>query len=536
MVKIFPKNLDEFLTSCNYCKDVQLKVLLDIISRSSSSEFGKKHGFDKIKNYNDYISAVKPNNWNNFSPYVELIKQGKENQLFSGSPEYFICTSGTTSTVKMMPESSQGKKIKSLTTQLRFEAILEYAPTIINGKLFPLVNNAVEGYTENNIAYGSASGIALATASKEIQNKVAFPIEILELGYTDELDYLLLRFAVEEDVRIILGNNAGRIEQLFLLAEKKSEQLIKDIDLGTISPKLNIPDNLRKKLLKKIKPNPERASELRIRLRKYGHFLPKVYWPKLEIISCWLAGSVGRYVKTLRPMVAKSVRFFDVGYGATEGKFNIPLEPEKPDGPLSIYSAFYEFKPLNKESFLLAHELKNGELYELFVTTYSGLYRYAIHDIIRVDGFTGTNPHIVFEYKDGEVLNISGEKVAAASLIHVVSDVMGNDLIHWCVLENIAKKRYLFCLEFSNLSDITLQTITDYETKLENAMVKQNLIYPIFRKQKMLNSVEIKIMRNGWKEKLYKDKTRQGQSKVQVKLPLVYHSIPHPEYIIDANR
>jgi hypothetical protein len=536
MTQIAPTDLSAFLKSCEQCEEVQDKILIDILRRAASSRFGQKYGFEKIANYADFASAVPSQSWSTLKPYAEAMVHGESNQLFAGDPDYFVCTSGTTSAIKMMPESAQGRAVKSLTTQLRVEAMLRHASTMMDEKILPLVNNATEGYTEHGVAFGSASGIALATASKAIQDRVAFPIKVLEAGYSDALDYLILRFAVESDVRGVFGNNAGRIEQLFLRAEKEAEQLIDDIDQGTISCKTQIADSLMKVLLEKTSPNPTRAAELRATWKKAGRFLPEAYWPHLQVVACWLAGSVGRYVDALRPLLAPSVSFFDVGYGATEGKFNLPLEPEQPAGPLCLYAAFYEFRAPGKEQFLRAHELQDGEQYELFVTTYSGLYRYAVRDVIRVDGSTGNTPHIVFEYKAGEILNLSGEKVAAASLLPVVAGVTGKELSHWCVVGDAERKRYLFCLEFPTLPDAPQHAAINYAAKLEKALIDQTLIYPIFRNQKLLNSVGVKIMKPGWRAALYADRTREGQSQVQVKLPLVYPEVPHLEYGVAESR
>jgi len=534
--QILPTNLSAFLASCEACETIQDAVLLDILCSAQSSRFGQEHEFEKITHYADFVSAVSPQDWESLKPYVDAVVNGEKDQLFEGEPDYFICTSGTTSAMKMMPESARGRAVKSLTTQLRVEAMSRYASTMLTGKILPLVNNAIEGYTEKGIAYGSASGIALATASEALRDQIAFPVEVLDAGYSDALDYLILRFVVESDVRAVFGNNAGRVEQLFLRAEKEAEQLINDIENGTITLKTPIPEPLMKTLVEKCTPNPMRAAELRVAWKKAGRFLPEVYWPQFQIMACWLAGSVGRYVDALRPLLASSVSFFDVGYGATEGKFNLPLEPEQPAGPLCLYGAFYEFRSLGKESFLRAHELQDGKQYELFVTTYSGLYRYAIHDVLRVDGFTGNTPRIVFEYKAGEILNISGEKVAAASLLPVVAEVMGKELLHWCVVGDTNQKQYLFCLEFAHLPDAPQQVVNAYAERLEKALVEQTHIYPIFREQKLIRSVGVKIMKSGWRAALYADRTREGQSQVQVKLPLVYSAVPHPEYSVAENQ
>ena len=535
MIQHAPASLEEFLASCERCEEVQEQVLLNILHHAAESAIGQKFNFSTIKNYADFVEAVPPQNWKDLEPYAQAMEHGESNQLFNGAPDYFVCTSGTTGAIKKIPESPRGRLAKSLTTQLRVEAISRHAPSSMTARILPLVNNAVEGHTEAGIPFGSASGIALATASQALRDHMAFPMEVLEAGYGDALDYLILRFALLQDVRSIFGNNAGRIEQFFRRAEKEAEQLISDIEHGTLTCEYPVPDPLLKTLREKCAPHPTRAKELREAWKKNGRFLPETYWPNLQVISCWLAGSVGRYVKGLRPLLAPSVQLFDLGYGATEGKFNLPLKPEQAIGPLTIFSAFYEFCPLGENRFLRAHELQDGACYEMYVTNYSGLYRYPIRDVVRVDGFLGNTPQIVFEYKAGEMLNLAGEKVAAATLLPVVSKTLGESLLHWCVVEDPVQERYLFCLEFTNPSANPQSFATTCAEKLEKALMEETLIYPIFRNQNLLQKVGVKLMRSGWMKELYADQTRDGRSEVQIKLSLVCSIIPHSEYILAAS-
>ena len=51
------------------------------------------------------------------------------------------------------------------------------------------------------------------------------------------MDYVIMRFALMEDVRLIIGNNAGRMEQLVTLAKENSQAIIEDIRNGTINSK-----------------------------------------------------------------------------------------------------------------------------------------------------------------------------------------------------------------------------------------------------------------------------------------------------------
>jgi hypothetical protein len=99
-------------------------------------------------------------------------------------------------------------------------------------------------------------------------------------------------------------------------------------------------------------------------------------------------------------------------------------------------------------------------------------------------------------------------------------------------VEDPTQKRYLFCVELSELPKKPDQLAQNYAQKLETALMEETLIYPIFRNQNLLEKIGLKLMRSGWMDALYADQTQSGRSKVQIKLPLLYPQLPHPEYIL----
>ena len=514
---MIPKNLDDFIVLCNDCAKIQAIVLQEILADAAGTEVGRELRFGEIKNIETFRNRVATTTWNDVVPYAKRLQKGERDLLFPGSPPYFNCTSGTTGGIKIVPESEKGKAMKALTGRLRIEAVARFAPDMMGGKLLPLVNHAIEGYTEAGIPYGSASGITLATAPEAVRNMVAFPMAVLDIDYCATMDYILMRFAVAENVRAIFGNNAGRIAQLVETARREAESIIEDIGEGTLKGIETLPEKVQEALRPLMRPDPVHAEALRRAKEERGDFLPETYWPDLRVVACWLSGSVGRYVESLKPLLSPQTRYFDVGYGATEGKFNIPLEPENPSGPLAIHAAFYEFRDIESGDLLLAHQTEADRSYELFVTTFSGLYRYAMGDVVRVTGFTGTTPNIVFEHKTGDILNICGEKVAASTLMPLVKEAVGEGLVHWNVVPDETEKRYHFQIE-TREKNADAERIAE---RLENLLQRKTQIYPIFRTQELLNPLTVTLMPRGWQEKLYAERTRKGQSRAQVKLPLV---------------
>ena len=198
--------LPDFLTDCKQCKNVQSNILMDIIAGNRDSAIGKKYQFKNIQTVDDFRNHVPVMEWNDIKEYASAAEKGVPNQIFASAPELFIITSGTTGKEKIIPESQKGLELKAAITNLRMEALLQLYPNLMNGKILPLANSAVIGKTECGIPYGTASGITLMNAPEKWRNLLAYPLSILKIENPEALNYTLMRFAVAENVRLIVGN------------------------------------------------------------------------------------------------------------------------------------------------------------------------------------------------------------------------------------------------------------------------------------------------------------------------------------------
>ena len=172
----------------------------------------------------------------------------------------------------------------------------------------------------------------------------------------------MIRCAIEKkDMALIGGNNAVRMSLLVKLGEKFQDMIISDIENGTISFPVDEQDKeIVNSITQSLRPNIERAKELKDIIAKGERFIPKYYWPELTIASFWLSASIGITVPQLRALLPETTKFIDTGYGASELKINIPLSPEHTDGLLSTTTAFYEFVHIEDEMFerpLLANQI-----------------------------------------------------------------------------------------------------------------------------------------------------------------------------------
>ncbi len=85
----------------------QKKVFEQLITTAKGTLFGKDHGFDTIKNYEDFKKQVPIRDYEELKPYVEKVLHGKADILWKGRPAYFAKTSGTTSGTKYIPISKE---------------------------------------------------------------------------------------------------------------------------------------------------------------------------------------------------------------------------------------------------------------------------------------------------------------------------------------------------------------------------------------------------------------------------------------------
>ena len=122
----------------------------------------------------------------------------------------------------------------------------------------------------------------------------------------------------------------------------------------------------------------------------------------------------------------------DVGLIASEGRMTIPLSDGTPSGVLDVTTHYFEFIPEEEgdsktPTVLAAHELQEGKSYFILPTTAFGLYRYHIHDVVRVTGFHNRTPLIEFLSKGAHFANITGEKLSeyhvAGAMGHVLAQM-----------------------------------------------------------------------------------------------------------------
>ena len=333
-----------------------------------------------------------------------------------------------------------------------------------------------------------------------------------------------------EDILYITTNNASNFNIKVEYAMDHAEELINDLRNGTITKRLNLSDEDRKYYESQMEAFPKRANFLEELLKKgKDQFIPKNYWPYVMLTKFWLGGSVGPNSETSRKYLDEKTIFFDVGYGASEGKFTIPTKPDTPEGILSIFGGFYEFKDLENGQILTADKVELNKEYELIITTYGGLYRYELHDIIEIIGFTGTTPNLIFKTKSGEILNISQEKIPAIEVVNKIKDGLNLSFKQVQIFENHDEKNYEIYIELEKETQINANELA---SKLNEILIESFELYELYNRMGLMTPLKVILMKNGWIESLYAMKSKGNVPKSQIKLPLIITEKPDKEYIL----
>ncbi|MCK5843565.1 MAG: GH3 auxin-responsive promoter family protein [Victivallales bacterium] len=524
------RKLELFSAKLADCESIQCETLMDILDRNANCEFGKKHKFEEIAGVDDFRREVPITHWEDYEEANERMCDGESDVLFAGRACCFIVTSGTTGREKLIQESALGKKAKDVIGDLRNAALLLKFPDLLEGKFLSLANSSAIGRTKGGIPFGMASGMTLDGTPAAILALSACPQSVKTIEDQELSDYAIMRFAVEQDVRVVTGNNPARLQTLIESAAERFDAILADIENGSLNGIERLSVEIQDELAPYLKPNPARFAELKAALEFAAPPLPALYWPNLRAVRCWLSGSIGRYLEKLRPLLSGDIQFVDGGYGASEGKFNIPFPNGESSGPLANFALFFEFVPdggegrggEDEESTLLAHELQDGEKYRMIITTHSGFYRYDMRDVVRVNGFTGTTPNIEFVSKTSDIGNICGEKIYPEIIMAAfakIAEEIGISFVHYVAVPSVDTMSYTFKVETKNpLSVADLDALAE---KLDAEIAELAMGYEFLRGQNLLNPPKCMAMECGWRDSLLRAKMKPGISTSQIKLPVV---------------
>jgi hypothetical protein len=485
-----------FVSSTRDVRATQERVLSEVMEYARDTVIGREHGFGGVRNHADLVRRVPVRSYEDHRPYVERHMKGERDVLFPGRPMMYNRSSGTTAKAKHIPvtEYNFEKTIKDR-GKLWLYGLMKSFPGVYRGKDLTLVSPAVEGHTEDGTPYGSLSGLIYHNIPEFVKLVHTIPYSAMTIGDYDAKVYTLLRFALAADVSVILTGNPSTVLNLAVRADRDKEDLIRDIRDGTLSRTAALEPAVRREVEELLEPDPRRAAELE-RVAAGDRFRPVDYWPSLRLVHTWKNGNCRLVVPRLAEWFADTP-ILDFGYIASEITATDLVDPRTDGSILQVRSGFYEFTRYedgeeDDGEFLMAHQLERGGRYFVYVTTFSGLYRYEMNDIVEVVDFFNEAPVIRFLFKGKGITSIVGEKLSEDQFIAAVGRAArraGTDHGFFVGFADMEACRYDLYIELPH--DTSQEREDAFAEDLDRALMDVNVEYEAKRKSDRLGPVRV---------------------------------------------
>ncbi len=410
----------------------QCKLLAELLSRDRETAIGRRLGFSTIDGPEAFRRAVPLVTFEDVAADVERMAAGEPDVLVSRSDPLlrFCMTSGTTGRPKAVPVTASFLRAYKEGWATWAWAAIEDHPALIEKlsthKLLALVAPAEDGRTSGGYPTGAITGLTVTAQARSLVRALATPHDCTAVEEFALRTYVLVRFALEEEVGHISTPNPSTLLRVADLMAERTEELLRDVRDGTCRGLETLPEATASALRRHLAPRPERARLLERRSAAAGALRPREAWPTLTLLSCWTGGTMRLYLEHL-PETYGPAAVRDLGLIASEGRMSLPLADGEA-GVLDLRSNVYEFIPEAEAdqpnpTVLWAPEVEVGGRYFLVLTNRSGLYRYQIQDCVEVVGSYGATPLIVFLHKGRSISSVTGEKLTEHQVLEAAEEV-----------------------------------------------------------------------------------------------------------------
>lgn len=352
-----------------YPHDVQFELLHQLVKQAKDTEFGKKHGFESISNYQTFAERVPVQTYEDCEADIERSRRG-ENNIFWPTPiKWFAKSSGTTNAKsKFIPVSTTS--LEDCHYAASKDLLCIYLNNNENAQLFTgkslRLGGSKEIYKENGTSFGDLSAILIdnmpfwASYSSTPSNEVSL------MNDWEKKMQAIVNETIQENVTSFAGVPSWMLVLLNQVLETTGKENLLDI------------------------------------------------WPQMEV---YFHGGVSfePYIDQYKKIIPNnSFKYYEI-YNASEGFFAIQDHNYSDELLLMLdYGIFYEFIPMegygsSEEKIVPLEEVELGKNYAIVITTNAGLWRYKIGDTVR---FTSVSPYrIKVTGRTKHHINVFGEEL-----------------------------------------------------------------------------------------------------------------------------
>ncbi|KAB2058361.1 hypothetical protein ERO13_A11G219100v2 [Gossypium hirsutum] len=529
---------------------VQERILGEILSRNADTEYLKRFQLNGATDRDTFKSKVPVVTYEDLQPEIQRIANGDKSPILSSHPiSEFLTSSGTSAGErKLMPTIHEELNRRQLLYSLLMPVMNLYVPGLDKGKglyfLFIKAETKTPGgllarpvltsyYKSDHFKSRPYDPFNVYTSPNET---ILCPDSIQSM-YAQMLCGLIMR---EEVLRVGAVFASGLLKAIRFL-QLNWKQFAHDIETGTLNPKVTDP-SVRECMSKILKPNPELAAFITKECSEenWECIITRI-WPNTKYLDVIVTGAMAQYIPTLE-YYSGGLPMACTMYASSECYFGLNLKPMCKPSEVSYTimpnMAYFEFLPHDDSSaqdssrdspprLVDLADLEVGKEYELIVTTYAGLCRYRVGDILRVTGFHNAAPQFRFIRRKNVLLSIDSDKTDESELQQAIENasvllkefntsvveytsyadtkqIPGHYVIYW----------ELFVKDAANAP--TDEVLSQCCFQMEESL---NAVYRQCRVADSIGPLEIRVVKNGTFEELMDYAISRGASINQYKVP-----------------
>ena len=476
-------------------EQIQRDVLKRLVSTASATEWGIKHSYSDIANYEQFVKSVSVQDYESLKNYIDRMRQGEKDVLWKGRCKWFAKSSGTTNDKsKFIPVTPQG--LQNTHYKGGFDVVAQYVTNVPSSRIL--------------------SGKAL----------------ILSVCHTP--NYNLSGSLVGDLSAILIENcnplvNAMRVpgKDIALLSdfEEKMDKIARATSMMNVTNLSGVPSWM--------------MAVLKHMLDITGKTSIDEIWPNLEV---FFHGGVAftPYREQYHQIIENPDMKYMETYNASEGFFGLQNDPNDPAMMLMIdYGVFYEFLPMDEfdspnPNIVPLSGVELGKNYAMLISTACGLWRYMIGDTVKFTSkdpykfiITGRTKHFINAF--GEELMVDNAEQGLARACKATGAQVAEYSAAPVFMDADAKCRHQWLIEFAVMPD----SLEKFAQILDACLQEINSDYEAKRyKNITLQPLEIISARPGLFHDWLKEKGKLGG---QHKVPRLSNSREYLEEMLRLN-
>ncbi|XP_062156976.1 probable indole-3-acetic acid-amido synthetase GH3.1 [Alnus glutinosa] len=541
---------------------VQERVLAEILSRNADTEYLRRFRLNGKTDRDTFKSNVPVVTYEDLQPEIQRIANGDRSPILSSHPiSEFLTSSGTSAGErKLMPTIHEELDRRQKLYSLLMPVMNLYVSGLDKGKglyfLFVKAETKTpSGLLARPVLTSYYKSDHFKTRPYDPYNVYTSPNEAIlcvdsfQSMYTQMLCGLIMR---EEVLRVGAVFASGLLRAIRFL-QLNWQQLADDISTGTLNPKITDP-SLRESISKLVKPNPELSEFITKECSEenWEGIITRI-WPNTKYLDVIVTGAMAQYIPTL-DYYSSGLPLSCTMYASSECYFGLNLKPMSTPSEVSYTimpnMAYFEFLPHEPNAPALSRDspprlvdladVEVGKEYELIITTYAGLNRYRVGDILQVTGFYNSAPQFRFIRRKNVLLSIDSDKTDEAELQKAIENAtalikeFNTSVVEYTSYADTKSIPGHYVIYWELLVKDPANSPTD-EVLNQCCLAMEESLNTVYRQGRVADNsigpLEIRVVKNGTFEELMDYAISRGASINQYKVPRCVNFTPIMELL-----